>query len=102
MPTSYKLIKKNFLVAICLLFSVYVSAQQQTPRQLFPGLFEAVQSSDVFPDNKTFVDCTPKYSPSLIMKAYNEQLGKAGFNLKEFVMANFTVPGGVTHAFTTN
>jgi alpha,alpha-trehalase len=102
MPASYKLIKKNFLVAICLLFSVYVSAQQQTPRQLFPGLFEAVQSSDVFPDNKTFVDCTPKYSPNLIMKAYNEQLGKTGFNLKEFVMANFTVPGGVTHAFTTN
>jgi alpha,alpha-trehalase len=102
MPASYKLIKKNFLVAICLLFSVYVSAQQQTPRQLFPGLFEAVQSSDVFPDNKTFVDCTPKYSPSLIMKAYNEQLGKTSFNLKEFVMANFTVPGGVTHAFTTN
>jgi alpha,alpha-trehalase len=93
--------KKN-LIAIALLFYCLVAtAQQKTPRQLFPGLFESVQSSDIFPDNKTFVDCTPKYEPSLIMKAYNEQLGKAGFNLKEFVLANFTVPAG-THAFQTN
>ncbi|WP_374950312.1 alpha,alpha-trehalase TreA [Mucilaginibacter sp.] len=94
--------KKNFLLAICLFISFWAAAQQQTPRQQFPGLFEAVQSSDIFPDNKTFVDCTPKYAPNLIMKAYNEQLGKTGFDLKEFVLANFTVPAGVTHAFTTN
>ena len=93
---------KKLILALCLSFSIYANAQQSTPRQLFPGLFEAVQSSDVFPDNKTFVDCTPKYAPSQIMKAYNEQIGKAGFNLKEFVSANFTMPGGVTHAFQTN
>jgi alpha,alpha-trehalase len=93
--------KKNLVVAALMLFTLIVNAQQKTPRQLFPGLFESVQSSDIFPDNKTFVDCTPKYAPALIMKAYNEQLGKTGFDLKEFVLANFTVPAG-THAFQTD
>ncbi|TSD66080.1 alpha,alpha-trehalase TreA [Inquilinus sp. KBS0705] len=95
------MIKKLTLIAF-LFLAVYANAQQKTPRQLFPGLFEAVQSSDIFPDNKTFVDCTPKYEPYQIMKAYNEQLGKAGFNLKEFVLTNFTVPAAATHAFQTN
>jgi alpha,alpha-trehalase len=93
--------KKNLIVAALMLCTLVVSAQQKTPRQLFPGLFESVQSSDIFPDNKTFVDCTPKYAPVLIMKAYNEQLGKAGFDLKEFVLANFSVPAA-THAFQTD
>ena len=41
----------------------FSSAQIKTPRQLFPGLFEAVQLSDIFPDNKTFVDATPRRDP---------------------------------------
>jgi len=93
---------KKILIVIALMLSTFfANAQQKTPRQLFPGLFEAVQSSDIFPDNKTFVDCTPKYAPSLIMKAYNEQLGKRGFDLKEFVLTNFAVPAA-THAFQTD
>lgn len=92
---------KKFLYTALVFVSVYAHAQQKTPRQLFPGLFEAVQSSDIFPDNKTFVDCTPKYTPNLIMKAYNEQIGKTGFDLKEFVLANFTAPASPTHAFQT-
>jgi alpha,alpha-trehalase len=93
--------KKNLIAAALMLCTFIACAQQKTPRQLFPGLFESVQSSDIFPDNKTFVDCTPKYAPALIMKAYNEQLGKTGFDLKEFVFTNFTIPAG-THAFQTN
>jgi alpha,alpha-trehalase len=94
--------RRNFVLAILFFISSFAVAQQKTPRQLFPGLFENVQSSAIFPDNKTFVDCTPKYAPHLIMKAYNEQLGKAGFDLKEFVLTNFIVPAGATHAFQTN
>lgn len=91
------------LIFIALMFvTLCASAQQKTPRQLFPGLFEAVQSSGIFPDNKTFVDCTPSFAPDMIMKSYNEQLGKSGFDLKEFVTSNFIIPGGVTHAFQTN
>jgi len=95
------MIKKLIVIAF-VFFTLGATAQQKTPRQLFPGLFEAVQSSEVFPDNKTFVDCTPKFAPTMIMKSYNEQLGKTGFNLKEFVLANFDVPAAATHAFQTN
>lgn len=77
-------------------------AQLKTPRQLFPGLFEAVQMSDVFPDNKTFVDATAKRDPVLIMKDYNEQKDKVGFDLKQFVLDNFTVPGTHNDVFKSD
>src|SRR5579863_5236331 len=67
-------------------------SQIKTPRQLFPRLFEAVQLSDIFPDNKTFVDATPKRDPALIMKYYDEQKDRPGFDLKQFVTDNFTTP----------
>jgi alpha,alpha-trehalase len=71
----------------------FASAQIHTPRQLFPGLFEAVQLSDIFPDNKTFVDATAKRDPALIMKDYDDQKNKPGFDLKQFVVDNFVIPG---------
>ena len=52
---------KKILLALLLVVVFNVGrAQIQTPRQLFPGLFESVQLSDIFPDNKTFVDATPR------------------------------------------
>lgn len=77
-------------------------SQVQTPRQLFPGLFEAVQLSDIFPDNKTFVDATPKRDPLLIVRDYKEQKDKPGFDLKQFVIDNFWIPGSPTNVFKTN
>jgi alpha,alpha-trehalase len=79
-----------------LLFVVIVSTawcQTLTPRQLFPGLFEAVQMSDIFRDNKTFVDAMARRDPALIMKDYNQQKDKPGFDLKKFVTDNFIIPG---------
>ncbi|UOE52361.1 alpha,alpha-trehalase TreA [Mucilaginibacter sp. SMC90] len=83
--------RKFFLLAF-LFIALRASSQTPTPRQQFPGLFEAVQTSTIFPDNKTFVDAVPRQDPALIMKAYNEQKDKAGFNLQAFVLANFDVP----------
>jgi alpha,alpha-trehalase len=93
-----RLLLTLFLV---LAFSV-LYAQIHTPRQLFPGLFEAVQLSDIFPDNKTFVDATPKRDPELIIKDYNYQKDKSGFDLKQFVLENFIVPGANTNIFKTD
>ncbi|MGZ3823108.1 MAG: trehalase family glycosidase, partial [Mucilaginibacter sp.] len=92
-------------IFIALLFIVICAAarsQVQTPRQLFPGLFEAVQLSDIFPDNKTFVDATPKRDPLLIVQDYKEQKDKPGFDLKQFVTDNFWIPGSPTNVFKTN
>jgi alpha,alpha-trehalase len=66
--------------------------KRNSPRQLFPGLFQDVQTSHVFPDSKTFVDCIAKESPEDIVNAYNAEKGKAGFVLKDFVLKHFTVP----------
>ena len=63
-----------------------------TPDQLFPGLFESVQRSQVFEDSKTFVDCTPKRPASEIMVQYNRMKSTASFDLKGFVLYHFDLP----------
>src|SRR5471030_2520885 len=84
---------RKLLLTLFLLITFGTSYSQiLSPRQLFPGLFEAVQLSDIFPDNKTFVDATPMRDPVLIMKDYNNQKDKPGFDLKQFVINNFVVP----------
>lgn len=74
------------LVAIC--FSQSVA----TPDKLYGNLFVDVQTKRVFPDNKTFVDCTPKYEPAIIVEKYNDQKNKSSFDLKTFVLQNFNLP----------
>lgn len=93
--------KLLLLLSLFITFGV-CSAQVKTPRQLFPGLFEAVQLSDIFPDNKTFVDATPRRDPELIMKDYNDQKDKQDFDLKQFVIDNFLVPGSNSDVFKTD
>ena len=55
-------------------------------------LFDTVQTSNIFDDYKTFVDCTPKKDPAEIVKDYESQKTSKGFNLKKFVLANFNLP----------
>ena len=62
------------------------------PDQLFPELFEDVQLSGIFPDSKTFVDCTPKFDTDEILSNYHNQRETASFNLKEFVLEHFDLP----------
>ncbi|MBS1529718.1 MAG: alpha,alpha-trehalase TreA [Bacteroidetes bacterium] len=94
---------KRLLIAFAFIFLfVTAVAQVKTPRQLFKDLFEAVQISDIFPDNKTFVDATPKRDPELIMKDYEEQKNKPGFDLMHFVYDNFSIPGPPQTIFKTD
>ena len=94
--------KKILLSVLSILIFNFSYSQISSPRQLFPGLFEAVQLSDTFPDNKTFVDATPRTDPVLIMKAYNNEKNKPGFNLKQFVNANFIIPQANSVQFKSN
>ncbi len=55
-------------------------------------LFEDVQMSRVFPDGKTFVDCLPKYPLAEINTKYIQQRDQPGFQLNQFVLANFDLP----------
>ena len=90
-----------FIIFLCFL-SFNVFSQQKSPRQLFPGLFEAVQLSAIFPDNKTFVDSTPLRDPAEIMKDYTAQKDQPGFDLKQFVIINFNVPGANSQIFKSD
>jgi alpha,alpha-trehalase len=74
-----------------LLLSLTISLMaQKTPDKIYGQLFLDVQNGNVFPDSKTFVDCTPKRKPADIMYEYGLQKG-AGLDLKKFVADNFNV-----------
>lgn len=66
---------------------------QQSPAELFGPLFEAVQTSRVFPDGKTFVDAVPRRDPAAILADYRRQPPADATTLRAFVLANFSVPG---------
>jgi alpha,alpha-trehalase len=62
-------------------------------------LFHAVQTSGIFPDSKTFCDCIPHAELEYIQQQYDEEKGKAKFNLKEFVLAHFELPEKIASTY---
>ena len=62
------------------------------PNERFEDLFEQAQLLKIFPDGKTFVDCTPKFTTDQIMANYAAEKNKADFNLKDFVLKHFDIP----------
>ena len=65
---------------------------RQAPDELFGELFRRVQMERVFADGKTFVDMIPKQPAADILRAYEAEKGKAGFDLKAFVEQRFDPP----------
>jgi len=66
-----------------------------SPDILFSQLFIDVQLSPIFPDSKTFVDCTPKLAPPAILAHYEAQKTAPDFDLSAFVQTHFELPGQV-------
>jgi len=62
------------------------------PNERFMELFEEVQLNKIFPDGKTFVDCTPKFNTDVILKNYHNEKGKPDFDLSAFVLKHFDKP----------
>ncbi len=46
------------------------TAKYPSPEEVYGDLFVAVQTASVFPDGKTFADCTPKVPVKEILAAY--------------------------------
>ncbi|MGZ8538007.1 MAG: alpha,alpha-trehalase TreF [Flavisolibacter sp.] len=84
--------KLTLLLYLFCLASLGISQTPQTADKLWGNLFREVQFKRVFADNKTFVDCTPKFAPSVILKKYDQEKNKKDFDLKSFVLQNFNVP----------
>src|SRR5215831_6002556 len=81
-------------LAFAMVLAISAQKQVQTPAEIYGELFTDVQMRHVFPDSKTFADCTPKRDPKQIVKDYlamkNNPNGK--IKLDEFVMGNFDLP----------
>ncbi len=86
--------KKIYIVWL-LLAGLQVAAQQKnyppTPDKVYGQLFKDVQLQQIFPDGKTFVDCTPKRKIADIMYDYGMMKGP-NMDLKKFVEDNFNLP----------
>lgn len=101
------IVKYTQLLVVLFFISITACRQKaetsnKSPRDLFPGLFEAVQTGHVFEDSKTFTDCIPRREPKEILQDYQEEKGKTGFHLKAFVEKNFRLPEEVTQDYQTN
>ncbi|NIG54588.1 alpha,alpha-trehalase TreF [Chitinophaga sp. Cy-1792] len=83
---------KSIITAFLLIIYLQLPAQQQTPRTIYPGLFEDIQLNRIYPDGKTFVDMKPKMAPAAIMEAWLAAKDKPGFNLKTFADSYFEMP----------
>ncbi len=93
---------KRYFFSASLLLAGLAAAAQPTPRQLYPGLFEAVQLGRVYPDGKTFVDALPTAPPAEVVAAYERLRGQPGFDLQAFVKQYFTPPAAVASGYRSN
>ncbi len=82
---------KKITIFITSILVIHFAFAQQTPNQMYGDLFTAVQSSSIFADSKTFVDCTPKRKVATILTDYTNQKNKDGFSLQKFVNENFSL-----------
>ncbi|WP_395678974.1 alpha,alpha-trehalase TreF [Inquilinus sp.] len=81
---------RALFLGLCLL--ALPSQAQPPPSVVYGELFRDVQMQRVFPDGKTFVDSDAKAAPSVILRRYAEEKGKAGFDLPAFVHRYFAPP----------
>lgn len=77
---------------IALLFFTSTVSAQYKPDVDLKDLFKDVQLGRVFTDSKTFADCIPRFSVDSILRSYQLEKQKKGFNLNSFVEANFILP----------
>lgn len=62
-------------------------------QQIFASsLFHDVQMAAIFPDSKTFPDCTPRTSWQEVISLYEKEKNKPDFNLKIFIQTHFILP----------
>ena len=106
--------KRNHLfliVAIGLLFSCRQAPTTVVPEETKQGLapverygelFVDVQLAEIFPDGKTFADCTPKMTTDEIIERYAQQKSGADFDLAAFVAEHFEKPRQYASGFKSD
>src|SRR5689334_17711443 len=105
-PFIYLRSMKKFitiLLAFIIVFNISAQQEVKTPAEIYGELFTDVQMRHIFPDSKTFPDCTPKRDPKEIVKDYLAMKNNSSirFKLDEFVLANFDLPKPPQSGYTT-
>lgn len=72
------------------------------PVEDYGEMFARVQQAVVFPDSKTFADCTPKAPVADILAAYEEIKSLGDTALPTFVETWFDIPHAYASGFKTN
>nr|WP_246641849.1 alpha,alpha-trehalase TreF [Paraburkholderia edwinii] len=72
------------------------------PSELYGALYRDVELAHLFPDSKTFADMIPNDTPSHLVAEYTQQKSQAGFDLKRFVDAHFTLPARETKRYVSD
>ncbi|MFM9946407.1 MAG: alpha,alpha-trehalase TreF [Saprospiraceae bacterium] len=78
------------------------TAKYRSPEEVYGDLFIAVQIASVFPDGKTFADCTPKVPVKEILAAYEAQKNQEKFDLRAFVLQYFDPPHKFASGFVSD
>jgi alpha,alpha-trehalase len=97
--------KKIILNLLISMACASLCAQQPLPPdKIYGQLFSDVQVKRIFPDGKTFVDCTPKRDPAAIAAEYKATLKNPGANLslEKFVADNFDLPESARSNYVTS
>jgi len=69
-----------------------LSANPPPPDVSFGPLYHAVQAAKLYPDQKIFADAVPHGDPSAILADWQMQKTQGNFDLRRFVLTNFTLP----------
>ena len=72
------------------------------PDELYGDLFYDVQTQEIFPDSKTFVDLVPDYNVGLIRQRYRMLDDRTDESIADFVVQHFEVPGHEESDFKTD
>ncbi len=80
-----------WMIALPLLLQAQLNNYPPTPDKIYGQLFIDVQMQQVFPDGKTFVDCTPKRKVADIMYQYGMMRGVRQ-HMQQFIENNFNLP----------
>ncbi|MFZ4547453.1 MAG: alpha,alpha-trehalase TreA [Bacteroidales bacterium] len=92
-------------IALVVLLSLSLVAQTNylPPDKIYGQLFRDVQLQQIFPDGKTFVDCTPVRNPEEIVSDYLAFLSDSiqKIPLKQFVNENFKTPENLKNRYQT-
>jgi alpha,alpha-trehalase len=67
-----------------------------------PILLRDVQTQRIFPDGKTFLDCSPEYDDQEINEKYLQQKDLPGFDLTKFVSDHFELPVPVSKGYSSD